>query len=121
MSVQIFLVSPDVTVERRLLREARNWMRCRNRSRQAFPGAAVEETAGFLLVDAAPLFEKEGHAGIETLFSYFHYPGLFHRSGAGAGFAAHYHPIDRCEIDFTEVFEQRFKGPDIRPSLISMR
>ena len=63
--------------------------------RQAFPGAAVEKATGFLFVDAAPLFEKERHAGFETLFSYFCYPGLFHRPGAGAGFTTRHHPIDR--------------------------
>jgi len=64
------------------------------------------------VVDAAPLFEKEGDTGFEALFSYFHPPGWFHRSGAGAGFAAHNHTIDRGEVDFTEALEQRFKGDE---------
>jgi hypothetical protein len=32
--------------------------------------------------------------------------------GAGAGFTAHDHPIDRGEIDFTEGFEQRLNGDE---------
>jgi hypothetical protein len=43
---------------------------------------AAEKAAGFLFVAAAPLFEKEGYTDFETLFSYFHHPGWFHRPGA---------------------------------------
>src|SRR5947209_2422586 len=78
-------------------------------SRRIFiESAAVEHPAIASLSYSTPLLEEEWHSCVATLVADGHYPFFAHGTGARAALAAHDHPVDSGEVEFSQIFEQRF-------------
>jgi len=66
--------------------------------RHLVPRLTVQYPTGLFLVLPAPLFEEERHVGLEALVAEVCGPWLGHRTCAGAGLAANYHPVNALEV-----------------------
>jgi len=73
------------------------------------PCLAFEDTAGYFLVCAAPLFEEEGNVRGEALVAYVNSPIGFHWSCARAGFTADNDPVNAFESDIWNWLQERFE------------
>jgi len=72
-------------------------------------GTALQYSAGFFLVCAAPLFEEEGDFGGEGLVAYVDYPVGLDWSCVWAGFAADDDPVNALEVDIRDWAEEGFE------------
>lgn len=70
--------------------------------------SALKLSAGCGLADSTPLLEEKWNAFALALIANGKNPLFFHRSGAGAAFAADDDPVDTTEVYRAQVFQQRF-------------
>jgi hypothetical protein len=70
--------------------------------------SAIKTSPCLLLADSAPLFEEERNTAPFALIAKGQDPFFLHRSGTGATLATHDHPVDSPQVQFAQVFQQRF-------------
>jgi hypothetical protein len=74
------------------------------------PHAPVENSPLTLWRSTAPLFEKERHLRGLALIANAAHPRHRDRPVVNATFSPDDYPVDTGEVDFSQVFEQRFDG-----------
>jgi hypothetical protein len=86
------------------------------------PKSAFEHTPGTLLLNAAPLFEKEGHSGSGALFLNRCYPRWVHRAGPVTAFPANDHPNEFHLSGFSQDLPEgvRSTGTGPKPQVASV-
>ena len=70
--------------------------------------SAFETSARLGLANSAPLLEEERNTAPLALIAEGQDPFFLHRPGAGPALATYNHPIDASQVQFAQVFQQRF-------------
>src|ERR1044071_9707671 len=87
------------------------------------PLPTVQYAASGLRPQAAPLFEKEGHALGCALVANRPHPCLVHRPRLRAALTAHDHPIDTVKVQLADIADRWLDGEEAHTGrrLLKMR